>query len=98
MVSYKRVNKATARKMYNHGCNILLLPCKVSDSVVTGVPHDFDWIKPIEISFLNNLNSFDGEVNSFEFYNCNSELGYYSHYFVSEEDYNSYYMCKMMCN
>lgn len=95
MENYKRVNKPTARKMYNKGCNILLLPCKVSDSVITGVPHDFDWIKPVEISKNTcdtsiDINKFDRTINEFEYYNCNAELGYYAHYFVSEEDYNKY--------
>lgn len=92
-MNYKRVNKPIARNMYNKGCNILLLPCKVSDSVVTGVPHDFDWIKAVEISektCTEEMNKFDRSVNSYEYYNCNAELGYYSHYFVSEDDYNKF--------
>ena len=92
-MNYKKVNKPIARKMYNKGYTIKLLPCKVSDSVVTGVPHDFDWIKPVEISektCTHDANKFDRSVNDFEYYNCNSEMGYYSHYYVSEEDYNKY--------
>lgn len=36
MVNFKRVSKPNARKMYNQGCSILLLPCKVNDSAVNG--------------------------------------------------------------
>ena len=36
MVNYKRVNKATARKLYNYGCDI---PCKVNDSLVYDYPN-----------------------------------------------------------
>lgn len=92
-MNYKRINKPTARRMYYQGYDIKLLPCKVSDSVVTGVPHDYDWIKPVEInisSCTEDANKFDRSVNAYEYYNCNAELGYYSHYFVSEEDYNKY--------
>ena len=46
-MSYKRINKPTARKMYNHGCNILLLPCKVNDSAVDG---SHPWVKPVTIN------------------------------------------------
>lgn len=98
MANYKRVNKPTARKMYNMGCSILLLPCKVNDSAVDG---SSIWIEPVKISLLDsdsNINHFDRAVNNYEYYNCNAELGYYAHYFVSEEDLNGYKMCQLMCN
>lgn len=91
-MSYKRVNKATARKMYNHGCSILLLPCKVR--------FENEWIKPYSMSLMTNeekSNRFDRAVRTYEHFNCNAELGYYAHYFVSEEDFNNYNMCKLMC-
>ena len=86
-MSYKRINKPTARKMYNHGCDILLLPCKVNDSLVEGT---HPWLKPVTIninSCEHNDNKFDRTVNEYEYYNCNAELGYYSHYFVTVEDF-----------
>ena len=98
MVSYKRVNKALARKMFNSGCEILLLPCKVRDDVVNG---GNPWIKPITISIFNSEfeeNKFDRSVIRYEHYNCNAEVGYYSHYFVSEQDFENYNMCKIMCD
>ena len=97
MVNYKRVNKPTARKMYNIGSSILLLPCKVSDKVLDNT---HPWIKPVEISILtseNEENQFDRSVNSYEYYNCNSELGYYAQYYVSLEDLEMYSMCRLMC-
>ena len=87
-MSYKRINKPTARKMYNHGCNILLLPCKVNDSAVDGCSHP--WVKPVTINISDckhDANKFDRTVNEYEYYNCNAELGYYSHYFVTVEDF-----------
>ena len=90
-MNYKRVNKPTARNMYNHGCNILLLPCKVNE---LALHHgDNQWVKPVTISLLDSdsdINKFDRAVINYEYYNCNAELGYYSHYYVSEEDYNEY--------
>ena len=90
MVNYKRVNKPTARKMYNQGCSILLLPCKVNDSAVNG---SSAWVKPVTINLstcTHDANKFDRSVNDYEYYNCNAELGYYSHYFVSEDDYKKF--------
>lgn len=88
-----RVNKPTARKMYYKGFNIYLVPCKVINSVATCVPHDYDWITPFAINIDTcgfTVNKFDRSVNFYEFYNCNSELGYYSHYYVDEDEYNLY--------
>ena len=97
MENYKRVNKTTARKMYNHGCSIMLLPCKIGESALDG---KHPWIKPCEINIINSKdyeNKFDRAVLNFEHYNCNMELGYYSHYYVSLEDLEKYEMCKLMC-
>ena len=90
-MKYKRVTKPNARKMYRMGCDILLLPCKVNDSVVDG---SHPWVKPVIINSngckYDAINKFDRSVNEYEYYNCNAELGYYAHYFVSEEDYNKF--------
>ena len=98
MDSYKKVNKPTARKMYNSGLSVFLLPCKCrfpdSDS-------QFSWVLPIEINMFTteeSENKFDRSVNSFEYYNCNAELGYYASYYVTEQDYSSYKMCDLVCN
>lgn len=89
-MNFKRVNKPTARKLYNKGCNIWLLPCKVNEGALQDLNQ---WIKPHIISISSsedNINQFDRAVNSYEYYNCNAELGYYSHYYVSEEDYKQF--------
>lgn len=98
MVSYKKVNKATARKMYNNGITIFLLPCKVRDCFADG---SHEWLKPCEISLFTSEeseNKFDRKVNAFEYYNCNAELGYYAHFFVTEEDVEKYKMCSLLCS
>ena len=61
MVNYKRVNKATARKMYNMGCSILLLPCKVR--------FENEWVKPYSMSLMTSEeteNRFDRAVRTYE--------------------------------
>lgn len=90
MVSYKRVNKSIARKMYNHGCSILLLPCKVSESALYDSTSQNHWVRPFTINISeckHDANKFDRSVNEYEYYNCNAELGYYAHYFVSIDDF-----------
>lgn len=97
MANYKRVNKPTARKIYNHGCSIMLLPCKVNESALDG---SHPWVKPCEINIIDSKsfeNKFDRAVVNFEYYNCNAELGYYAHYYVSLEDLEKYSMCRLMC-
>lgn len=97
MANYKRVNKPTARKMFNMGCSILLLPCKVNESAVDG---SHPWVKPLNINITKceyEMNQFDRTVRDYEYYNCNAELGYYSHYYVSETELDKYKMCQLMC-
>lgn len=93
MVNYKKVNKATARKMYNMGCSIMLLPCKVR--------FDNEWIRPYSMSLMTSEeteNRFDRAVRIYECANCNAELGYYASYYVSETELDNYKMCQLMCN
>ena len=94
MENYRRVNnKGTARKLYRNGITIHLIPCKVR--------LNNEWVKPVSISILDKdvgLDTFDHRVNNYTHYNCNAELGYYPHYYISEEDYNKHLMCELMCN
>ena len=97
MVSYKRVNKPTARKMYNQGCDIMLLPCKVTERALDD---SLSWIEPITINMIKctyDYNKFDRVVREYEHYNCNAELGYYAHFYVSESELDKYKMCQLMC-
>lgn len=98
METYKKVNKAIARKIYNHGLPVYLVPCKCR--FVDPESDEKSWVTPLKISLLEceeEMNKFDRTVNSFEYYNCNAELGYYSAYYVKEQDYDSYKMCQIMC-
>jgi len=86
--NYTRISKVTARKAYNNGTIIYIVPCKVAcnDSNI--------WVKPFEMNIkrvtdeyagypdLIAQHSFDSRVNNFEFYNCNYELGYYTAFYV----------------
>lgn len=75
---YKRIRKDVARRLYKEGKTIYLTPSNVQacDSNM--------WIKPHPIK--EGGKDFDVKVNQFEYYNCNSELGYYTNFWINEED------------
>ena len=79
--------------MYNMGYDILLLPCEVNAFIVFDKNYR-GFIQPVTISIktcTEDMNKFDRTVDSYVYYNANNaELGYYAHYYVSEEDYNKY--------
>ena len=59
--------------------------CKVSTCSV--------WIRPFAINEAeseNLENQFDRTVNAFQHYNCNAETGYYSSFYVDEDNYTKY--------
>lgn len=85
-----KIDKRTARKMYNSGHSIILVPCKCN----VGNNIAYSRINLIE----SHGKDFDILVNTFEYFNCNSELGHYSHYYVCEIDMQSYNSCLLMCN
>lgn len=75
MNGYKRIRKNEARRMYNNGVTVYLLPCKV-------YPDDnHPWIKPYRMEGR----PFEKTVNEFEYYNCNAELGYYTAFYIKED-------------
>lgn len=70
-------NKGTARKLFRQGQVIHLFPCKVNI-------HS-PWWDAVRIS-QEDGDTFDHLVNSFEYYNCNHETGYYAHYYVERNE------------
>lgn len=74
--------KAIIRREVKNGnyFEIYVLPCKVM--------YNNAWIKPYRI-MANSLETFQNEINSYEYYNCNSELGKHLNYYITEE-YSNY--------
>lgn len=84
---FVKVNKPRARKLFNSGVPVYLLASKVNaycafDKELCG------FITPCRVEYKEDggENQFDRTVMYFEAYNCNSELGYYAHYFINKED------------
>ena len=75
----KRINKATARKMWNEGNNFIIVPCKCSPMGLGALYTSTD-LSSEDIP----RRSFDSFVNEFEYYNCNAETGRYAAFYTGE--------------
>ena len=72
-----RLDKRAARKAFNSGAEIMVIPCKCNPEnafINFGV-----WVSKNEMS---DDYDFDQFVNAFEFYNCNPETGRYASYYA----------------
>lgn len=71
----KKINKNQARKIFNNGGTVAILPCKM----VPGGPWAF-------MSYINKDrdNDFEKTINAYEYYNCGAETGNYTAYYVNE--------------
>lgn len=66
--NYTRIKKPEARKLYNLGRPIMVLPCKVNPNS--------PWFSNSTVSTESTDKNFDTLVNEFTYYNCNTaELG-----------------------
>jgi len=71
----KKVSKSVARKMFNAGEVVYIVPCKANP--------DSMWFRDsmIVISKLRTDN-FDSIVDKFEYYNCNYGMGRRAAYYI----------------
>lgn len=83
-MNYKKVTKPVARKYYDNGKEVYLLPCKVNARIVFD-PLYKGFIQPCVISKQRSGDSFNKVVSEFEYYNCNSKMGYYAHYYIKQK-------------
>lgn len=73
----KRVQKRTAERLFvQEGKQIYIIPhkCRIDNM----------WIKPFELTAKHKIEEFRKQVNAFEYYNCNAELGKYVSYYTRE--------------
>ena len=68
---YQKIDKRLARKLYNSGAEVLIIPCKCSPLAA--------WL--VGGTMVNAGEPFDKFVNEFEYYNCCYELGYYAAFY-----------------
>lgn len=76
---YVRISKAKAKKLYDAGENIYLLPCKVS-------PRNC-WVRPYKTNdYLEYQKSFEYVLSNYEYYNCQyNETGKYAAFYIKED-------------
>ena len=72
--NYIRISKAAAKKLYNAGEEICMLPCKLN-------PENM-YFQPMGLQIDEEEGaSFEGAVNAATFYHCNYETGYYMNFY-----------------
>lgn len=75
---YRRVDKRVARKQFNTGMVVHLTTSRVYPGSLVGSCD-------IQISpDPDRFDTFDNYVNSFKYYNCNSEVGNGVNYFIEK--------------
>ena len=75
---YKRVDKRVARKAFNTGMVVHLTTSRAYPGSLVGSCD-------IQLSpDPDRFNTFDNYVNSFKYYNCNSEVGNCVNYFIEK--------------
>ena len=72
-MNLKKIRKPTAKKVFEEGKSVYLLPCKMQ--------LNNSWLQPVRIVKGLNCEDFDVAVNSFEYYNCTNETGKYTHFY-----------------
>jgi len=74
---WTRISKRKARQFYEAGKTIRVVPHKYRP--------DNKWLK---MDFVKREESygFNSRVESFEYYNCNFEVGYYSAFYIDERE------------
>ena len=78
---FKKLNKTQARKLYNAGQTIMLVPCKVNPNNMWGIGHYFSNAEGDGFE-----RDFDKVVSYYSYYNCQyNELGKYCAYYIEEE-------------
>lgn len=76
-MTFTRVSKPTAKKAFNQGEKIAVLPCKFGFYL-------WQYRLITEKSVYNP--DFDKFVNEFEYYNCSAELGKYAAFYLMTEN------------
>lgn len=68
----KRISMAAARRLFNNGVEIYMLPSKVAVENI--------WILPANLH--KGDSSFDVQVSAYRYYNCSAETGNRIHFYI----------------
>ncbi len=76
-MTFTKINKATARKLYNNCKSFWMTACNMrpENGILINSP-----------ARQYNDETFDNIVNAFTYYNCNHETGYYPAYYIDDKE------------
>ena len=78
MSNFLKIRKTMARKLFNEGKSIYLLPCKMRVNNM--------WQSPYEMVKNEEYPDFDKMVNNYEYYNCQyNETGKYTAFYILDK-------------
>ncbi|MEG1662934.1 MAG: hypothetical protein RR338_03020 [Clostridia bacterium] len=75
----KKINVTRARKLYDQGERVLIIPRKTNPRNMWGIGLE---LKKSELMALDIGEEFDKICNQYIYYNCNSELGASLAYYI----------------
>lgn len=75
-----RVQRRTAKRLFEAGEEVFITPHKMRFSA--------QWNPPRIIAAVRSESKFDDIVNSFIYYNCNTETGKYPSFYIKRETLN----------
>lgn len=73
----KKINKTTAKKMFENGETFVMVPNKLR-------PDNMFISSIVDGSCLKDYTTFEKLYDSFRYYNCNYETGYYPAFYVED--------------
>jgi len=77
----KRLYKKEARKAYDEGTVLVMVPCRMYPNSPWGLSFT---LNKKEREAAGKTEPFDTLVQEFEWYNCNYETGYYAAFYIKE--------------
>lgn len=82
---YRRISKPAARKAYQAGETVYIIPCKMRPDNMY-MPAMAISCKPSQdkstVEIPSCAATFDSRVNAFEYYNCSPETGNYTAFYT----------------
>ena len=76
--NFKRVSKKIARAAYNNGLTVVFCPCNLRP-----FNNYFGLDMPINRANIDcDFQTFETVLNAFEYYNCNTETGKYTAFYI----------------
>lgn len=82
--TFKRINKAAARRAYINGLDVIITPCNLRPfgTWAAGFRLNKRSREAFVLDRTGLINDFENLLNSFMYYNCSREAGYYPAFYI----------------